>query len=182
MEPCPRTCVGSMCHPSINCLSTNLGLTTLDTKDVYNPSLPLSHTYVENTLQWRHNGLDCVSYHQPQHCLLNRLFRRRSKKTPKLRVTSLCVGNSPGTGEFPAQMASNVENVSIWWRHHDNTHSHEWINQISCACIEINTYIKTFWRYRYGWFFYQKIYMYLHKQISTHFVRISPSYQSYECF
>ena len=28
------------------------------------------------------------------------------------------VGNSPGTGEFPAQMASNAENVSIWWRHH----------------------------------------------------------------
>ena len=24
-----------------------------------------------------------------------------------------------GTGEFPAQMASNAENVSIWWRHHD---------------------------------------------------------------
>ena len=24
----------------------------------------------------------------------------------------------PGTGEFPAQMASNAENVSIWWRHH----------------------------------------------------------------
>ena len=28
-------------------------------------------------------------------------------------------GNSPVTGEFPAQMASNAENVSIWWRHHD---------------------------------------------------------------
>ena len=41
------------------------------------------------------------------------------KKTSKLRVTGLCVGNSPGTGEFPAQMASNAENVSIWWRHHD---------------------------------------------------------------
>ena len=27
-------------------------------------------------------------------------------------------GNSPGTGEFPAQMANNAENVSIWWRHH----------------------------------------------------------------
>ena len=26
--------------------------------------------------------------------------------------------NSPGTGEFPAQMASNAENVSIWRRHH----------------------------------------------------------------
>ena len=24
----------------------------------------------------------------------------------------------PVTGEFPAQMASNTENVSIWWRHH----------------------------------------------------------------
>ena len=23
-----------------------------------------------------------------------------------------------GTGEFPAQMASNAEKVSIWWRHH----------------------------------------------------------------
>ena len=23
------------------------------------------------------------------------------------------------TGEFPAQMASNAESVSIWWRHHD---------------------------------------------------------------
>ena len=29
------------------------------------------------------------------------------------------VGNSPVTGEFPAQMASNAENVSIWWRHHE---------------------------------------------------------------
>ena len=29
-----------------------------------------------------------------------------------------CEGNSPVTGEFPAQRASNAENVSIWWRHH----------------------------------------------------------------
>ena len=69
-------------------------------------------------LLWRHNGRDSVSNHQPHHCLLKRLFRRRSKKKSKLRVTGLCVGNSPGTGEFPAQMASNAENVSIWWRHH----------------------------------------------------------------
>ena len=53
--------------------------------------------------QWRHNGCDDVSNHQHHHCLLNRLFRRRSKKTSKLRVTSLCAGNSPVTGEFPAQ-------------------------------------------------------------------------------
>ena len=71
------------------------------------------------TLQWRHNGRDGVSNHQPHDCLLNRLFGRRSKKTSNLRVTGLCAGNSPVTGEFPAQMASNAENVSIWWRHHD---------------------------------------------------------------
>ena len=70
------------------------------------------------SLQWRLIGRDSVSNHQPHDCLLNRLFRRRSKKTSKLRVTGLCVGNSPGTGEFPALMASNAENVSIWWRHH----------------------------------------------------------------
>ena len=39
---------------------------------------------------------DGVSNHQPQGCLLNRLFRRRSRKTSKLRVTGLCVENSPG--------------------------------------------------------------------------------------
>ena len=65
---------------------------------------------------WRHNGRDGVSNHQPHHCLLNRLFRRKSKKISKL--TGLCVGNSLVTGELPAQMASNAENVSIWWRHH----------------------------------------------------------------
>ena len=72
----------------------------------------------QSPLRWRHNARDGVSNHQPHDCLLNCLFRRRSKKTPKLRVTGLCAGNSPGTGEFLAQMASNAENVSIWWRHH----------------------------------------------------------------
>ena len=70
------------------------------------------------SLEWRHNGSDGVSHHQSHHCLFNRLFRRRSKKTSKLRVTGLCAGNSPVTVEVPAQMASNAENVSIWWRHH----------------------------------------------------------------
>ena len=37
------------------------------------------------------------------------------RKESKLRVTGLCVGNSPVTGEFTAQMASNAENVAIWW-------------------------------------------------------------------
>ena len=68
-----------------------------------------------STLQWRHNG---VWNHRRIDCLRNRLFRRRSEILSKLRVTGLCEGNSPVTGEFPAQRASNMENVSIWWRHH----------------------------------------------------------------
>ena len=71
-----------------------------------------------HSLQWRHNGRDSFSNHQPRNCLLNRLIRCRSKKTSKLHVTGLCAGNSPETGEFPAQRASNTENVPIWWRHH----------------------------------------------------------------
>ena len=71
-----------------------------------------------NPLQWRYNGRDSVSNHQPHYRLLNCLFRRRSKKISKFRVTGLCARNSPRTGEIPAQMASNAENVSIWWRHH----------------------------------------------------------------
>ena len=70
------------------------------------------------SLRWCHNGHDGISNHQSHQCLLNRLFGCISKKTSKLRVTGLCVGNSSVTGEFPAQMASNAENVSIWWRHH----------------------------------------------------------------
>ena len=54
---------------------------------------------------------------QITNCLLNLLFRRRSKKTSKLSVTGICERNSPVTGEFPSQRASNAENASIWWRH-----------------------------------------------------------------
>ena len=64
--------------------------------------------------QGRHNEPDGVSNYQRLHCLLNDLFGRRSKKTSKLRVIGLCAGNSPVTGEFPAQKASNAENCSIW--------------------------------------------------------------------
>ena len=81
-------------------------------------TIPIPWYTIVSALQWRHNGRDSVSNHQRHECLLNRLFRRRSKKTSKLRVTGLCAGNSPGTGEFPAQMVSYAENVSIWWRHH----------------------------------------------------------------
>ena len=74
--------------------------------------------YMCISLQWRHNDRNGVSNHHPHDCLLNILFRQRWKKTSKLRVTGLREGHSLETGEFPAQRASNAENVSIWWRHH----------------------------------------------------------------
>ena len=60
------------------------------------------------TLQWRHNERDGVSNHQPHDCLCSRILKCRLKEASKL-----CVN-----GFVPAQMASNAENVSIWWRHH----------------------------------------------------------------
>ena len=51
-----------------------------------------------DSLQWSHNGHDGVSSHQPHHCLVTSLFRRRSKKTSKL---CFCEGNSLVTGESP---------------------------------------------------------------------------------
>ena len=93
----------------------------------FQPLTPLAFSLVHQkiyaahliALQWRHSGHDCISNHRRLDCLFNRLFRRRSKKTSKSRVAGLCEGNSPVTGEFPAQRASNAENASNWWRHHD---------------------------------------------------------------
>ena len=66
--------------------------------------------HLVNPLQWRHNEHDGVSNHQPNDYLLNRLFRRRWKKTPKLRVTGLLRGthrwpiNSPHKGPVTRKM------------------------------------------------------------------------------
>ena len=97
-------------------------------------------------LLWRHNEPNGVSNHQAHDCLLNRLFGHRSKKTSKLRVTGLCVGNSPGTGEFPAQVASNAENVSMWWRHHALLYRmYTWTRHKSTIISQNPTGIRPIW-------------------------------------
>ena len=73
--------------------------------------------YFLDTLQWRHNDHDGVSNHQPHGCLLNGLFGQIKENIKAQRHWPLC-GEFTGTGEFPAQRASNAESVSIWWRHH----------------------------------------------------------------
>ena len=78
------------------------------------PYLYIWCSYVRR-LQWRHHEHDGVSNHQPHDCLLNHLFKVQIKENIKApRHWPLW----PMTDEFPAQRASNAENVSIWWRHH----------------------------------------------------------------
>ena len=65
------------------------------------------------TLLWRHNGRDGVSNHQPQ------FIQAQIKENIKApRHWPLC-REFTGNQWFPAQMASNTENVSIWWHHHE---------------------------------------------------------------
>ena len=75
-------------------------------------SMSASH-YSDVRARWRLKSPASRLFTQP-------FVRRGSKKTSKLRITGLCEGNSPVTGEFPSQRASNAENASAWWRRHGN--------------------------------------------------------------
>ena len=69
-----------------------------------------------DTLQWRHNGWDSVSNHQPHHCYPNVYSDKDQRKHQSSSSLAFVWGINRG---FPAQMASNAENDSIWWRRHD---------------------------------------------------------------
>ena len=101
------------------------------------------------SLQWRHIERDGVSKYWRLDCLFNRLFRHRSKKKSKLRVSVLCEGISPVTDEFPARMASNAENVSIWWRHNVNRLLSTDACSIKCVFNLLLPH-DAMWRHRYG--------------------------------
>ena len=90
-----------------------------------NKPTSFTHWLHHGSLQWRHDESHGVSNHLRLDCLLNRLFRQRSKKTIKIRVTGFCEGNPPVNG-FPSQRASSPENGSIWWRHRDNSKCPWW--------------------------------------------------------
>ena len=112
--------VNWICHSVIFCRHCTIKfLITCDEKGYINSNLTNMQAHNDNT----HNNDVKMSAMASQITSLTIVYstvysRRRSKKTSKLRVTGLCVGNLPVTGEFPAQRASNAENVSIWWRHH----------------------------------------------------------------
>ena len=78
-------------------------------------------------LQWHHMNIHLVvSNHWSFNCLFNSLWRPTSNKHQST-LLSFCEGNSPVTGEFPAQRDSSAEKASIWWRHHETHHTlHLW--------------------------------------------------------
>ena len=67
--------------------------------------------------QWRHNGRDSVSNHKPHDCLLNRLFRHRSKKTSKLHVTGLPRGAVNSLFKWPVTRNMFPFDDVIRWCH-----------------------------------------------------------------
>ena len=73
--------------------------------NIYNYHLLMcSSSRTKYPLQWRHNGRDCVSNHQPNVCLLNRLFTRDQRKHKSSTSLAFVVGiqrwpvNSPHKG------------------------------------------------------------------------------------
>ena len=88
---------------------------------VHSAHLGLSVIIIWDSLQWRHNLCYGVSNHQPHDCLLNRLFRHRSKQTSKLRVTGLCEGihrwpvNSPNKGPVTRKTFQFDDVIMLIW-------------------------------------------------------------------
>ena len=78
-------------------------------------------TFASFSIQWRHNEREGVSNHQPYDCLLNRLFRRRSKKITKFSFDDVIMWHRVGTaswifGKNINHISSPVRLVKIWER------------------------------------------------------------------
>ena len=98
-------------------------------------------------LQWRHNGRDGVSNHQTHDCLLNHLFRRRSRKTSKLSVIGLYEGNAPVTCEFPHKgpVTRKIHLMTASWNHYcehgqETTQTIQWPGSLGQIYIKIHAW------------------------------------------
>ena len=101
------------------------------------------------SLRWRHNDHEGVSNHQPHGCLLNRLFRRRSKKTSKLCVTGLCVGKSPDRwlprtkGQLRGKCFHFMTSSWIKWRRKEPAHYQPWYQPRFPGIVGLQPYTET---------------------------------------
>ena len=66
----------------------------------------------------RHDERDVILNHWRLDGLLNRLFRRKSKKTSKFLATGLCEGIHWWPVDPPHKGPVTCKIFSIWWRHH----------------------------------------------------------------
>ena len=94
--------------------------------------------YITVTSQWTQRRLK-----SPASRLFTQPFiQAHIRETSKLRVTGLCAGNSPVTGEFPAQRTSTAGKVSIWWRHHVQCAGYKfawnWSYQLASIILVVN--------------------------------------------
>ena len=106
----PPTCLEALLIPDLQLRSSSQLNSDRSAKRCGNENVAVRYVdVIVNTMASQITRLTIV------YCL----FRHRWQKISKLRVTGLCAGNSPVTGEFPAQRVTNVENVSIWWPHHE---------------------------------------------------------------
>ena len=90
---------------------------------------PLTYWHPVSPLHWRHNDHDGVSNHQHHGCLLNRLFRRRSKKTKKSSASLAFVWGihrdrwvSPHKGPVTRKMFPFDDVIMAIWRHIPDYH------------------------------------------------------------
>ena len=72
------------------------------------------------SLQWRHNGRDGVSDHQPYDCSLNCIFKEQIKENSQSAASQASVREIHRWPVNSLTKTSNAKNVSIWWRHHVN--------------------------------------------------------------
>ena len=107
---------------------------------IANPSITLTPDG-EIILWWRHNGRDSDSNHQPHGCLLNRLFKSRSRKTSKLQ-------NSPHKWPVTRKMFP-FEDVIMWkivpdLKHIQATPNLEWVasNVFGSECRVVWKYLR----------------------------------------
>ena len=116
------------------------------------------------SLQWCHNGHGDISKLQAYASLLNRLFRHRWKKTPKLHVTGLCEGihrclvNSPHKGPVTGKICRNL---NIDWMNG----LAQFVNAALVMCVNLKTFklypVITRWFYMPVWFYLLKIHIYV---------------------
>ena len=98
VKPLPKPVMTTTCNTTSdqnNGIMTALGFQSQSYMTTMSVVLFRPGRSSRKTLQWRHIERDGVLNHRCIDCLLNRLFRRRSKKTSKLRVTGLYEGNPP---------------------------------------------------------------------------------------